>query len=108
MWDKDQLLLQVFISSSLIKKKGLACNLILGALGVYSGTMTPGDLVMVQTLMVQVKFINLHNLKLWKVFQPLHNLGVLSREFVDSYFEIRELFGILEKKPKSEIIFIDI
>jgi len=66
---------------------GLTINLILGAMGVHAGTMTPGDLVMVQTLMVQV-------------FQPLHNLGVLSREFVDSYFEIRELFRILEKKPK--------
>lgn len=33
---------------------GLTINLILGALGVHSGAMTPGDLVMVQTLMVQV------------------------------------------------------
>jgi len=37
--------------------EGLACNLILGALGVYTGSMTPGDLVMVQTLMVQVCFL---------------------------------------------------
>jgi ABC-type multidrug transport system fused ATPase/permease subunit len=66
---------------------GLSLNLILGGFGVFSGALTPGDLVMLQALMVQI-------------FAPLNNLGNMYREWVDSYYEIRELFKILDQKPK--------
>lgn len=59
----------------------------LAAHGVYTGTMTVGDVVLLQSVLVQS-------------FAPMNVLGSLMREWWDSAYEFREVFGLLEKKSK--------
>lgn len=56
--------------------------MILAAYYVQIGILTTGDLIMIQTLMLQ--FLN-----------PLFFLGVMYRNFTDSFIEVKELYKTL-------------
>lgn len=63
---------------------GLTFNMILAAYYVQKGFLTIGDLIMIQTLMLQ--FLN-----------PLFFLGTMYRTFVDTFIEVKELYNIMER-----------
>lgn len=65
---------------------GITFNLIMGAYFVQKGIMSTGDVIMIQTLMLQF-------------LAPLFFLGSTYRNFVDTFYEVRDLYNIL-KKPK--------
>jgi ABC transporter ATM len=71
----------------LIYNTGLGLNLVLSVANVANGTMTVGDLVMIQTIFMQLAM-------------PLNFLGVVYRELNESQLEMRDLFGILNIKSK--------
>ncbi len=58
---------------------GITFNLIVGAYFVQKGAMSTGDVIMIQTLMLQF-------------LSPLFFLGSTYRNFVDTFVEVRELF----------------
>jgi ABC-type transport system involved in Fe-S cluster assembly fused permease/ATPase subunit len=66
---------------------GLVVSLLLGVSEVMAGSLTAGDIVLLQSLMMQL-------------FQPLFFLGVMHRNWTESIIDIRGLFKILEKKSK--------
>lgn len=68
---------------------GVTFNLMIGAYFVQKGLMSTGDVIMIQTLMLQ--FLN-----------PLFFLGSSYRNFMDTFVEVRELFDTM-KKP-AEVI----
>lgn len=70
-----------------IYNTGLGLNLILSVANVANGTMTVGDLVMIQTIFMQLAM-------------PLNFLGVVYRELNESKLEMRDLFGILAVESK--------
>mmetsp|Transcript_787 Transcript_787/g.1524 ORF Transcript_787/g.1524 Transcript_787/m.1524 type:complete len:439 (-) Transcript_787:5210-6526(-) len=72
-----------------IYNTGLGLNLILSVANVANGSMTVGDLVMIQTIFMQLAM-------------PLNFLGVVYRELNESKLEMRDLFGILAIKSKVE------
>lgn len=55
---------------------GLTFNLMMGAYYVQKGIMTTGDLVMIQTLMMQL-------------LSPLFFLGSTYRGFLDTFIEVK-------------------
>ena len=66
---------------------GLTSNLIFGSYKVKAGLMTAGDVILMQSLMMQI-------------FSPLFMLGVMYRELQDSTIDIQRLYNILDEKPK--------
>ncbi|KAL4434505.1 hypothetical protein ABPG74_007289 [Tetrahymena malaccensis] len=68
---------------------GLTANMIYGAYKVQKGLMTAGDIVLMQSLMMQV-------------LQPLFFLGVQWREWTNSALDIQRLFKIMDTKPKIQ------
>ena len=66
---------------------GLGINLLLAVNQVINGTMTLGDIFLIQTL-----FLSLH--------APLNFLGTIYRELDEAQVEINSLFEILETKSK--------
>jgi ATP-binding cassette subfamily B (MDR/TAP) protein 7 len=58
---------------------GLTFNMILAAYYVQKGVLSTGDLIMIQTLMLQF-------------LTPLFFLGTMYRNFTDSFIEVRELY----------------
>ena len=63
---------------------GITFNLIMGAYYVQKGIMSTGDIVMIQTLMMQF-------------LSPLFFLGSTYRNFVDTFVEVKELYDTRRK-----------
>ncbi len=74
---------------ALIIAAAITAMMILAARQVAAGTMTLGDLVMVNAYMIQL-------------FIPLNFLGFVYREIRQSLANIERLFGLLEKPVKVE------
>src|SRR5215831_12097244 len=66
---------------------GLAAVMVLCAYGIKQGTNTVGDLVMINTMMIQL-------------YQPLNFMGMLYREIKQAVIDIEKMFAILERKPE--------
>jgi ABC-type transport system involved in Fe-S cluster assembly fused permease/ATPase subunit len=66
---------------------GLGINLLLAVAQVKAGTMTIGDIFLIQSL-----FINLYG--------PLNLMGTIYREMIESQVEINDLLGILDIKSR--------
>ena len=61
----------------------------MGVHGVHSGLLTPGDLVLLSMLMIQI-------------FRPIMNLGNIFRMWQDSLVEMNELLKLLSHRPIIE------
>ena len=73
----------------LIFNTGLGLNLLLAVSQVQAGTMTVGDIFLIQTL-----FLSLH--------APLNFIGTIYREMMESQVEINDLLGIFEIKSRVQ------
>ncbi|CAG9312960.1 unnamed protein product [Blepharisma stoltei] len=71
----------------IIFNTGLAINLLLAVAQVSAGTMTIGDIFLIQTMFLQLQF-------------PLNFLGSVYRELNEAQLEIKDLFHIFNIKPK--------
>lgn len=71
----------------LIFNTGLAVNLLLAVNQVTQGTMSVGDLIMIQTLFMQLQF-------------PLNFMGTIYRELKESQLEVKDLFHMLSIQSK--------
>lgn len=78
---------QLNLGQKLIFASGLTLNLILAVGKVQTGALTPGDLVFLQALMMQI-------------MTPLNFMGNFYREYSESLVEMKELFQLLSKVPK--------
>src|SRR5258708_29563337 len=63
--------------------------MVMCAMGIKQGTNTVGDLVMINTMMIQL-------------YQPLNFMGMLYREIKQAVIDIEKMFAILERKPEIE------
>src|SRR4249920_3495883 len=68
---------------------GLAAAMVMCAHGIQQGVNTVGDLVMINTMMIQL-------------YQPLNFMGMLYREIKQAVIDIEIMFAILERKPEIE------
>ena len=64
----------------------MTINMIMAARAATNNLMTAGDIVMMQSLMLQL-------------ISPLFFLGTMYRNFTDSFANIVELFAVLQQKP---------
>lgn len=74
------------IGQQAIFNLGLTLNLALAACDVYSGKMTPGDFVLVQSLFMQLA-------------GPLFNLGTFFRQLEETSVDIEDLYHNINSKP---------
>jgi ATP-binding cassette, subfamily B, heavy metal transporter len=68
---------------------GLATVMVMCAYGIKEGTNTVGDLVMINTMMIQL-------------YQPLNFMGMVYREIKQAVIDIEMMFTILARKPEIE------
>src|SRR6266851_260686 len=68
---------------------GLAAVMVMCAYGIQRGTNTIGDLVMINTMMIQL-------------YQPLNFMGMVYREIKQAVIDIETMFAILARKPEIE------
>jgi len=68
---------------------GLAAVMVMCAYGIKQGTNTVGDLVMINTMMIQL-------------YQPLNFMGMVYREIKQAVIDIETMFAILARKPEIE------
>jgi len=66
---------------------GLAAVMVMCAYGIQRGTNTVGDLVMINTMMIQL-------------YQPLNFMGMLYREIKQAVIDIETMFSILACEPE--------
>jgi ATP-binding cassette subfamily B protein len=66
---------------------GVTILMVLASQGVVAGTMTLGDLVLVNAYMIQL-------------YQPLHFLGFVYREIKHSLADMEKMFGLLEQNAE--------
>jgi ATP-binding cassette, subfamily B, heavy metal transporter len=66
---------------------GVTAIMIMAAQGVVAGTMTVGDVVLVNTFLLQL-------------YQPLNFLGVVYRQVRQSLTDLENLMGLLELEPE--------
>lgn len=86
-WEKAQVKSQISLSylnlgQSLIIATGVSLMMWRATLGVVSGSMTVGDIVLVNAFLIQL-------------YMPLNHLGVLYREIRQSLTDIERMFGLL-------------
>ncbi len=87
LWEVAQVRTQVSLSylnlgQALIVAFGVTAMMWRATVGVVSGTMTVGDIVLVNAFLMQL-------------YMPLNHLGVLYREIRQSLTDIERLFGLL-------------
>ena len=87
-WEVAQIKSQVSLSylnlgQSLIIAAGVSLMMWRATLGVVSGAMTVGDIVLVNAFLIQL-------------YMPLNHLGVLYREIRQSLTDIERMFGLLD------------
>jgi ABC-type transport system involved in Fe-S cluster assembly fused permease/ATPase subunit len=68
---------------------GLATVMVMCAYGIQQGTNTVGDLVMINTMMIQL-------------YQPLNFMGMVYREIKQAVIDIETMFAILAREPEIE------
>src|ERR1700730_15227951 len=68
---------------------GLAATMVLCAYGIEHGTNNVGDLVMINTMMIQL-------------YQPLNFMGMVYREIKQAVIDIEIMFSMLSRKPEIE------
>ena len=68
---------------------GLAAVMVMCAYGIQHGTNTVGDLVMINTMMIQL-------------YQPLNFMGMVYREIKQAVIDIEMMFAILACEPEIE------
>jgi len=66
---------------------GLAAVMVMCARGIQQGVNTVGDLVMINTMMIQL-------------YQPLNFMGMLYREIKQAVIDIEMMFAILAREPE--------
>ncbi|MFL6798393.1 MAG: ABCB family ABC transporter ATP-binding protein/permease [Xanthobacteraceae bacterium] len=66
---------------------GLAAVMVMCAYGIKAGTNTVGDLVMINTMMIQL-------------YQPLNFMGMVYREIKQAVIDIETMFSILGQNPE--------
>ncbi len=66
---------------------GLAAVMVMCARGIQQGTNTVGDLVMINTMMIQL-------------YQPLNFMGMVYREIKQAVIDIEMMFAILAREPE--------
>jgi ATP-binding cassette subfamily B protein len=66
---------------------GLAAVMVMCAYGIRRGTNTVGDLVMINTMMIQL-------------YQPLNFMGMVYREIKQAAIDIETMFAILAREPE--------
>ena len=66
---------------------GLAAVMVMCAHGIQQGVNTVGDLVMINTMMIQL-------------YQPLNFMGMLYREIKQAVIDIEMMFAILSRNPE--------
>jgi ATP-binding cassette subfamily B protein len=93
-WEVAQIRSQVSLSwlnlgQSLIIAAGVTLMMWRAAVGVVDGSMTVGDIVLVNAFLIQL-------------YMPLNHLGVLYREIRQSLTDIERMFGLLSKNREIE------
>jgi ATP-binding cassette subfamily B protein len=74
---------------SIIIAGGVTALMIMAANGVVRGTMSLGDLVLVNAFLIQL-------------YMPLHFLGFVYREIRHSLADMERMFGLLDRTPEVE------
>jgi ABC-type transport system involved in Fe-S cluster assembly fused permease/ATPase subunit len=92
VWEKAAIRNQTSLAAlnagqSFIIAVGVTLLMFLAAQGVIEGTMTLGDLVLVNAYMIQI-------------YLPLHFLGFVYREIKHSLADMEKMFGLLEVTPE--------